>query len=194
MEKLLAGVLLILAGFVGFMSSSFVAPGGEFLDEYPIEDSWGASGTHNNTLTDENGYLVISDVNEESGVFKSDKIDKDVFIEIDRIIFETDQIKPNQDQVIDLEVRAYDNSIIAESETFEIRENGVSSVDISSLANEQFTSYDFIVNLETTSNDSPRLISLALQGQTFSLDDPLSQGFLYLMLFLGFMLMVRSFI
>lgn len=192
MEKLLAGVLLILAGFVGFMSSSFVAPGGDFIDEYPVEDSWGASGTHNNTLTDEEGRLVISEVDDELGVFRSDKIEKDVFIEMDRIIFEADRIRPNQDQVIDLEVRAYDNGVVAESETFEIRENGVSSVDIGSLADNRFTGYDFVVNLETGSNESPRLISLTLQGQTFSLDDPLSQGFLFVMLFLGFMLIVRS--
>jgi len=111
---------------------------------------------------------------------------------IDRITYEADQIQPNQNQQIDIQIRGYNDNVIQETKTIEVREDGEYSVSSGDLTAGNYESYDFVVNLETTTSNSPRLYELVITGETYDENDLISQGFQWLLIFVGLMVGVRG--
>lgn len=190
-KQFIVGALLITLGLITLATSPYVAPEGTFEDSYPVDQEWSVSGTHDNTLSDADGNLVLDD-NNEAGKFTSDVIDKEQLIEIERIVYESNEIKPSQDKEIDLTVYGYKDDAVEQDRVIEIRENGRFSKGLGNLSNNIYDSYSFEAELRTDSSESPELNELVLSGRTYQDDDPLSFGVFVIMFFLGCLKMINA--
>jgi len=190
-KQFIVGALLITLGLITLATSPYVAPEGTFEDSYPVDQEWSVSGTHDNTLSDADGNLVLDD-NNEAGKFTSDVIDKEQLIEIQRIVYESNEIKPSQNKEIDLTVYGYKDDAVEQDRVIEIRENGRFSKGLGNLSNNIYDSYSFEAELRTDSSESPELNELVLSGRTYQDDDPLSFGVFVIMFFLGCLKMINA--
>lgn len=190
-KQFLTGALLITLGLITLATSPYVAPEGTFEDSYPVDEEWGVSGTHDNTLSDADGNLVLDDHN-EPGTFTSDILDKEQLIEFQRIVYESNEIKPSQNKEIDLTVYGYKDDAVEEDRVIEIRENGRFSKSLGNLSNNIYDSYSFEAELRTDTSQSPELNELVLSGRTYQNDDPLSFGIFVILFFLGCLKMLNA--
>ncbi len=190
-KQFIVGALLITLGLITLATSPYVAPEGTFEDSYPVDQEWSVSGTHDNTLSDADGNLVLDD-NNEAGKFTSDVIDKEQLIEIQRIVYESNEIRPSQNKEIDLTVYGYKDDAVEQDRVIEIRENGRFSKGLGNLSNNIYDSYSFEAELRTDSSESPELNELVLSGRTYQDDDPLSFGVFVIMFFLGCLKMINA--
>lgn len=182
---------MMVTGIITLVTSPYVTPDSVFQDTYPVNDEWGLNGTHDNTISDAEGSLIIDDTN-ENGVYESDTIDSEQLIEFERIVYEANNIRNNQDQIIDITIQGLKDGAIEDSRVIEVREDGRHSVNTGNLTRSDYDSYKFIVDLETGSSTSPELSELSITGRTYLEEDYISLSVFLILFFLGMLKMIKA--
>ena len=195
----MAGSVLIGVGLlVMFTGMNLGIIGGtSYTDTFPVDNEWSNSGTHENTFTDTENRLVIDDLSSDpaSGTFVSDDQTNGESVSINNIVYEAGNIKTTgETRTIELVIQGKVDNSVVESTTIEL-ENGRFSVPVQGLSNQNFDSYNFIVNLESEAESSPKLSELQVSGYKFE-DDTLNErlGFVFqwLLIFLGLLMVMRD--
>lgn len=195
----MAGSVLIGVGIlVMFTGMNLGNIGGtSYTDIFPGGNEWSNSGTHDNTFNDTENRLVIDDLSSDpaSGTFISDDQTNGQSVSVNNIVYEAGNIKTTgETRTIELIIQGKVDNSVVETTTVEL-ENGRFSVPIQGLSNQNFDSYNFIVNLESENSSSPHLSELQISGDEFG-DDTLNErlGFVFqwLLIFLGLLMVMRD--
>lgn len=133
-----------------------------FTDSYPYNNSWEQNGTHFQTTTDSNGYLVMNDsTNDDRGVFESNKMVFNGSIEFKRFSAKAAEINQDQHEA-NITVYSLDKQgSIVESREFELTEKSkLYKLNFT----KSFSGYSFEIELETNDTTSPKVESVNFEG------------------------------
>lgn len=197
MSKTIAGAFVLAVGFLLVASGlTFGFSGDDYIHTYPSSDEWANNGSHDNTISDADGNLILENLtaNElDTGTFTSEAISNNDSIDINNLVYEASDIEEeNPERNIELIVRGLDDTnAIVESETYNLT-NGRYSLGVDGLQETSYSSYQFVVNLESNDDTSPVLNSLRISGISYEDDQSnlLANGIGYLFIFIGFMMAI----
>lgn len=196
-QSLIIGAVLIAVGVIATGSGAFVTEAGSFADPYPSETDWIQDASMTSNVDSVSSTLSIDNTTSETGTFKSFIVDRDVAGQrITGLTYDASDIKPSQDQQLDITLYALadDNSIIKE-DTIQVRESGrfVQDEILENTSEEGYAKYQFEVNLETTTDTSPKLNSLEIRGNTIRQQGGgINLGIAMLLIMVGFFMVFKE--
>lgn len=191
--RIFIGAMLIAIGVIVSGVGAFTVASTPFTDSYPTQSDWFNDGNLDN-LNNDQGTLVIQDLTNGSGTFQSNIFKRDSKIQIERISFDTSNIAPNQDRVINITVQGRINGAVLNEKTVTVTESGTRTVqEILPNGDQFYDSYSFEATLYTGGQSSPELNSLTVYGNTQEGGDLMSKAIALLLMGVGLLIVAGEF-